>query len=214
MENLFLPELDLSQPPEFNMKTYGWWSLKNDSLEEYRYIEGLFTPAECNEIIKLGKSFAVNKSKTGDGKEFSDVRKSYNSWIPPCELTQWLYEKINHAVNEVNKHFEFDLHSMENLQFTEYDDSYAGNYGKHIDKFPSSSSPNTHRKLSFSIQLSCPSKYEGGELAIFNQRDPIIGNKKQGCINFFPSYTLHEVTPVTKGKRYCLVSWCSGPKFK
>jgi len=31
---------------------------------------------------------------------------------------------------------------------------------------------------------------------------------------FFPSYTLHEVTPVTKGTRYTLVGWVHGPAFK
>jgi PKHD-type hydroxylase len=214
MENLMLPEIDLSQPPELNMAKAGWWSLKNDSLEEYRFIEGVFTPQECNEIIKLGKSFSIDQSKTGDGRGFSDIRKSRNSWLPPSEITNWVYERIQQAVMEANKHFEFDLHSIENLQFTEYDGDYKGNYGKHIDKFGGASSPNTHRKLSFSIQLSCPSKYEGGELAIFNQKDPMVANKSQGCINFFPSYVLHEVKPVTKGRRYCLVSWCSGPKFK
>lgn len=214
MKNLFLPEVDLSQPPEFNMKTYGWWSLKNESLGEYTYAERFFSASECKEIIKLGKSFARNESQTADKRGFSEVRKSINSWIPPCELSTWLYEKIHHAIVDANAQFEFDLHSLENLQFTEYDANYKGNYIKHIDKFPSATSPNTHRKLSFSIQLSDPGKYEGGDLLIFNQHQPTFAVKTQGTINFFPSYTLHEVTPVTKGKRYCLVGWCSGPKFK
>ena len=214
MDNLFLPDLDLSEPPTFNMKTYGWWSLKNEELDEYRYIEQLFNEKECLEIIKLGKSFSIDQSKTGDGKGFSDIRKSLNSWIPPSEITSWIYQRIQNAIIDVNKHFEFDLHSIEHLQFTKYDQEYLGDYKKHIDKFKESRQPNSHRKLSFSIQLTNPEKYEGGELLIFNQQYPIKASKIQGSINFFPSYTLHEVTPVTKGIRYCLVGWCSGPKFK
>lgn len=214
MDTLFLPELDLSQPPEFNMQTFGWWALKNNKLEEYRFIERIFSSAECMEIIKIGKSFLMNQSRTGDGLEFSEVRKSINSWIPPCELTYWIFERVQKAIIEVNKDYEFDLHSIEHLQFTEYDDEYQGNYGAHIDKFPSATNPGSHRKLSFSVQLNDPSSYEGGDLLIYTSKNPMNANKSQGCINFFPSYTLHEVTPVTKGRRYSLVSWCSGPKFK
>ena len=70
------------------------------------------------------------------------------------------------------------------------------------------------RKLSFSIQLSDPSMYEGSELKIYNGNDPIIAKKELGTMNFFSSYMLHEVTPIEKGKRYSLVGWINGPKFK
>ena len=35
-------------------------------------------------------------------------------------------------------------------------------------------------------------------------------NQKQGTLVLFPSYTLHEVKPVTKGVRYSLVGWYEG----
>ncbi len=213
MENLFLPEIDYTEPPEFNMRTYSHWSLKNDSLEEYRYLESIFSPEEIRNIIKVGWSYVKAESKTGDGEGFSAIRKSKNSWIPPSEISNWIYERIQAAVVEVNKHFEFDLHSLENLQFTEYNSEYKGHYHRHIDKFPTAVSPNSHRKLSFSIQLSDPNSYSGGDLIIYNGTQ-MVANKNMGTINFFPSYTLHEVTPVTEGTRYSLVGWCSGPRFR
>ncbi len=39
-------------------------------------------------------------------------------------------------------------------------------------------------------------------------------DKKQGTLIVFPSYTLHEVTPVTKGERNSLVTWVTGKPFK
>jgi PKHD-type hydroxylase len=33
-------------------------------------------------------------------------------------------------------------------------------------------------------------------------------------ITLFPSWSLHRVTPVTKGTRYSLVAWVSGPRFR
>ena len=38
--------------------------------------------------------------------------------------------------------------------------------------------------------------------------------RDQGYVAVFPSYVLHEVTPVTKGTRYSLVSWVTGKSFK
>jgi PKHD-type hydroxylase len=38
--------------------------------------------------------------------------------------------------------------------------------------------------------------------------------KEQGTIIAFPSYILHEVTPITKGKRYSLEGWITGKPFK
>jgi len=38
--------------------------------------------------------------------------------------------------------------------------------------------------------------------------------KEQGTLILFPSYTLHEVKPVTKGERNSLVSWVTGKQFK
>jgi len=37
---------------------------------------------------------------------------------------------------------------------------------------------------------------------------------RKGSIIAFPSYILHQVTPVTKGVRKSAVLWLSGPAFK
>lgn len=215
MNNLFLPEIDLSGPPEFNMHTAQYWSLKNRASQKYLHVLDVFDQKECAEIIKIGKSFRLAESNTFSQAGFSETRKSKNSWIPPSELSNWIYEKIQIVVFEINKHYEYDLHSMEPLQFTEYDDNYKGHYSAHVDAPINETSPNTHRKLSFSIQLTNENNYEGGDLLMYtDSKSPQAAIRQQGTINFFPSFVLHEVTPVTKGTRYCLVGWVAGPKFK
>ena len=57
-------------------------------------------------------------------------------------------------------------------------------------------------------------EYEGGDLRLYGGDDYDTAPKKQGTIIGFPSYVLHEVTPVTSGVRYSLVGWAQGPKFK
>lgn len=71
-----------------------------------------------------------------------------------------------------------------------------------------------NRKLSMVIQLSDPSEYEGGELLLHLGNNPTRIERKKGLAVFFPSYILHEVTPVTKGERYSLVAWVHGKPFK
>jgi PKHD-type hydroxylase len=70
------------------------------------------------------------------------------------------------------------------------------------------------RKLSMAVQLSDPSEYDGGALQVMTSGEPQSIPKKRGMIAVFPSYILHQVTPVTRGSRQSLVAWVSGPPFK
>jgi PKHD-type hydroxylase len=76
------------------------------------------------------------------------------------------------------------------------------------------------RKLSLTINLSDPSTYEGGDLRFdhgpheLNRFTTCKEIKPQGSCVIFPSFTFHQVTPVTKGVRYSLVLWTLGYPFK
>ena len=70
------------------------------------------------------------------------------------------------------------------------------------------------RKLSGSIQLTDPKEYKGGELYLYDDYPGQIMKQEQGTLILFPSYTLHEVKPVTKGERNSLVFWVTGKQFK
>ncbi len=77
------------------------------------------------------------------------------------------------------------------------------------------------RKLSVTINLNQPGEYEGGNLK-FDFGPHAQGNRfhecteirPQGSIIVFPSFTYHQVTPVTRGTRYSLVLWSLGQPFK
>ena len=109
------------------------------------------------------------------------------------------------------KYFEYDLDYISDLQFTVYNGDTNDFYVKHIDTLYESTGI---RKLSFSIQLSHPDNYEGGELQLHYSNTPDIAKKEQGSMTIFTSHSLHEVTPITKGIRYALVGWVVGPKMK
>ena len=80
---------------------------------------------------------------------------------------------------------------------------------------------NKIRKLSTTINLNVEGEYEGGNLkfdfgphSAGKRYHECVEIRPQGSMIVFPSYTYHQVTPVTKGTRYSLVLWTLGKPFQ
>ena len=74
---------------------------------------------------------------------------------------------------------------------------------------------NWYRKLSYSIQMSSPREYEGGEVTISgSSSEKWKANKQKGTMTIFPSFMQHRVSPVTVGTRRALVGWIGGPPWR
>lgn len=204
---------DLIQDPIKN--NWGsYWYLDSKDYEPYCWNTEVFSCEEIERIKVIGQRLNVSRAQTGGvGENCLDHRRSFTSWIHPNEYTSWIYQRLANMVYQNNeKFFNYDLTMIENLQFTYYSSEEDGCYKSHIDplnwKIPH------NRKLSVVVQLSDPSEYEGGELKLYTSHNPISIQKEKGLTICFPSYTLHEVTPVTKGERYSLVAWVHGPAFR
>ena len=64
------------------------------------------------------------------------------------------------------------------------------------------------RKLSFSLQLSHPDDYEGGNVQLLDEAGKsYITPRQRGTIVLFDSRTQHRVLKVTKGVRKSIVGW-------
>ena len=71
------------------------------------------------------------------------------------------------------------------------------------------------RKLSFSLQLSDPDDYEGGNVQLMDEAgNAYVVPRQRGSIVLFDSRTQHRVLKVTKGVRKSLVGWTVGPRWK
>lgn len=193
--------------------------LKNkDDIAPIHWIKDFLSDNEIDKIFKLSKNFISKPAHVFD-KNFdpSDIRRSSIKWIYDDPSTDWLYEKIVDGIKFVNQNnFDYILKFVEDLQFTSYDEKIKGFYGKHIDCDMSKLSECyvNVRKLSFSIQLSDESDYDGGELIMYLNDEKFISPKKRGTIIFFDSKLSHEVTPVIRGKRHSLVGWANGPNLR
>jgi PKHD-type hydroxylase len=181
-----------------------------DSLETWAYWDSAFTPEECRKIIEIGNKKKLTQGTILQGTT-SGIRDSKIAWLYPNEELNWVYLRISQIIYDLNKkYFNFELYGfIEGFQFTHYKQP-DGKYKKHVDRGLNS----FIRKLSLSVQLSDPNSYEGGELVLYEEENPTTVPKEQGKLIAFPSYVMHEVKPVTKGERYSLVAWITGPNFK
>jgi len=191
------------------------WGLTSHTFENWVYVESAFSKDECEEIIELSNKYTKTDATVGENVVTNhDIRKSTVAWIgyeghPEAE---WLYRKLTDYVNSVNEKFwEFDLTRIEPLQYTNYKD-IGDYYQPHVDFFKTGAE---QRKLSFSLQLTAPEDYDGGELLFLpNSVDEEVAPKAQGTLILFPSFIMHEVTPMERGERNSLVGWVRGPFFK
>jgi PKHD-type hydroxylase len=184
-------------------------TFKKDPVHLYAFCDEVFTKKECEDIIEIGKNFtsvAHTRNERADNYRNSEI-----AWLYPSTEYEWIFSRVSDVIyNLNNRFFGFDIQGLhEGIQFTKYN-APGGKYGKHID----CEIGTEVRKLSFTLQLSDPNHYEGGDLSLIPGDIPINMSREQGHVAIFPSYVLHEVTPVTKGTRYSLVSWVTGKPFR
>ena len=179
--------------------------------------DNAFTPEELDRLTAFGDGLvaetATVKSGEPDGGTIrGDIRITQTAWMPPSPQSQWIYDRVQRVARNLNdKSYEFDLRGFsENFQYTIYHGAEGGHYGWHVDQGPLK----VQRKLSFSVQLSDSSDYEGCNLEFQAGNKIETAPRKRGAIVAFPSYVLHRVTPCTRGTRKALVAWTTGPKLR
>jgi PKHD-type hydroxylase len=168
---------------------------------------GIFSPEECTRICE----FALCQRQRVGAMMYArqNIRKSVIAWIGVRNETEWLYAKIWHTFEAVNRWFDFDLLGLvDEIQFATY--ATGDSFDWHLDTGGGQTST---RKLSMSVQLSEESTYAGGDLE-FCACSQLEFRRRQGTIIVFPSFLGHRITPVRSGVRRSLVAWAHGPVFK
>jgi PKHD-type hydroxylase len=177
--------------------------------------ENAFTLAELDAIVAHGDGLKLEQASIayGDGQVGGDpMRITRMAWMPRDDASAWLYDRLERAARFLNNQvYRFEIGGFSDLlQYSVYHGSEGGHFGWHIDQVRGAN----HRKLSFSLQLSGPEDYDGGELVIHGGGQPATAPKTRGALVAFPSYALHHVAPITAGTRKALVFWTAGPPFR
>ena len=169
-----------------------------------------------------------------------EKRNSRNTWIP---THHWIAGWLWHYVQKANKtNFLYDLSHIdgETIQYTKYgvgdyynwhqdsglntqyrpiktEQAVEGSLDNNDEFLINSVKINCEiiRKLSFSIQLSDPDDYEGGNLQLMDENNKsYIAPRQRGSIILFDSRTPHRVQKVRRGERKSIVGWAVGPRWK
>lgn len=188
------------------------WYLESYINEPWAYFDNAFSSDECKSIIDKFKN-DVSKARIANDAVISETRDSNVYFIDSgAAENNWIFSRLATIIIRMNdQFFNFDIERIESVQFSEYDSAYKGFYKSHVDAAYETS---TFRKLSFSLQLSNNDDYSGGNLLFHTSYNPQTAPRTEGTLSLFPSYTLHEVTPVTEGTRYALVGWVLGKRFR
>lgn len=175
---------------------------------------------QIKQIIDIGYGIGWKQSTIGGVSSEQDVDTSvilgdrifFND-------QQWLYNLIfplMHIANE-NAGWKFDITRAEDFHITRWD--IGGHYDYHIDglgfhEYKTDNNLNgMTRKISIVIWLN--DDFEGGEFEFH----PTYGSDnlhipKKGQAMLYPSWIMHRVRPVTKGKRYSVLTCFVGNPIK
>jgi PKHD-type hydroxylase len=99
-------------------------------------------------------------------------------------------------------------HRIRPALFSSYGPGMA--YGTHVDDAVmggAGATPPLRSDVSFTLFLSEPEGYDGGELVVETSAGEQAFKLEAGGLVLYPSSTLHRVAPVTRGRRLAAVSW-------
>jgi hypothetical protein len=112
------------------------------------------------------------------------------------------------GLNINHEKWQYNITHSNQTEFLMYE--VDGKYEAHVDTFHQLG--NETRKLTCLAILN--DDFEGGRFYIMNSHQKIYPPQEKGDIIVFPSFMVHGVEPVTKGKRFTVVTWLVGPYFK
>jgi len=161
-----------------------------------------FSDLECRAIIDFHNSLPATQSVLYRGAN-EVIRDSGIYWLYSNPETSWVFDRINAAVEEYNKNYQYEINRIESAQLTRY--AVGQRYDWHVDIGHGDMS---RRKISLSTELTEPSEYQGGGL--------IVGNDQiylgRGDMALFSSFMMHRAPQVESGERWSLVCWILGDR--
>jgi len=169
----------------------------------------IFDAGEANQIIEgikenVEMDIGLMSKYHGAKKDPGEVK----SWV--LDRTQkelgWIYSRINPALKHANKSWGFDLANIEHINMLEF--GVSMNTEWHIDGFD----PKTcRRKLTFSLMLSDPDEYRGGDVELwYGAERAALPRLRKGEMIVWPSFLLNRIAAVKRGPRQALVGWAVG----
>ncbi|MEO1252423.1 MAG: Fe2+-dependent dioxygenase [Pseudomonadota bacterium] len=161
------------------------------SRDECRAIRGVLAD---DDIWKDGGATAVGAAKAAKQNLQAD---------PEHALTRGTIEKIRNAV-EKNQIFLSAARPADYARVLLSSYGPGMSYGAHVD---AAYIEGMRADLAFTLFLSPPTEYEGGELIVDNAGHEDRVKLPAGSMALLPATTIHRVSPVVSGRRLACVGW-------
>lgn len=165
------------------------------------FIDDILPDATLNalcEVMEHDEAFE-DGGKTASGA----ARRVKNNRQARPDLVQGARELLKQALAE---HADFQAAALPSeiarIAFSRYEPGMA--YGAHVDN---AYIGGVRTDLSFTVFLSEPDSYDGGELIIRRFDGDEAVKLPKGSLYLYPSDSVHEVAPVTRGVRLAAVGW-------
>jgi PKHD-type hydroxylase len=179
----------------------------------------------CDDICSYFSDKEVDMGKTVNNKGY---RRAGIRWSSPGD---WIGPFMWQYLSQVNEtHFQYDITGTYFGETHQIEYRPGCHYKWHEDDSISHclmyEHPGFHkfrpeikeymRKLSYTLQLSHPDDYTGGQVQLWDEsrKMSFFIPKEKGTLCIFDSRTRHRVLPVKEGKRFALVGWAVGPRWK
>lgn len=172
-------------------------------------IPNVLTPDICQALINVwatqgNTETGVESSKSGVRRDVIDYqnKKRRDHEVTDARLLRLLTSTVGRRVMpELQRAFHYRATRFEGFKIACYDSESGGFFRAHRDNL----SPSTaHRR--FALTLNLNDDYTGGHL-IFPEFGPHRYRPSAGDAIAFSSSFLHEVQPVTQGRRFTLLSF-------
>jgi SM-20-related protein len=186
-------------------------------------VPSFLEPELCAEIRQeMATAGEVAATVRGADRSYAvDQQSRRTNWAEVSEETSSLVsERLMSLRKDVEEVFGIEVNDVQRPQFLRYreGDFFAAHQDRGSDRKGAEFAQ--QRQVSVVIFLNDetnearPDTYEGGALTLFGLLDsgddrnvglPVTG--EAGALIGFPSEMLHEVTPITRGERFTVVSW-------
>ena len=187
--------------------------IQNDNFKFVVHRENFLSVSQCQKLMRYLETGEATESELAGNYDENILNKEVRDNKEVVINNKQLNDKLKMVFELSNLSiWKYNIQEMEKVKILRYEN--GGKYKWHTDCGAKETST---RKLTAIVQLSDETKYEGGNLE-FGITDETGENnytapRTRGSITIFPAFLSHRVTPITKGKRYSLITWMLGDCF-
>lgn len=168
-------------------------------------VKNAFTPELCDELIEYWHNNEQHQGKVGAGKDTqlrTDAKIRTDCFITDKNLHKNIDERLIHSLfPEIEKAYGLQVTRREDYKVGCYAAEDGGFFKAHRDNFDR---PLSYRRFALTLVLN--EGYEGGHL-LFPEYTRDYYKLRSAEAVVFPCSLMHQVTPITKGKRYVMISF-------